>query len=167
MLIFCALVGYLYYQYDWKYEVNEKKYPHNIGHLPQNNTESNFNLCNKERIVGWFASAAMSVPIFRGSKSTFKKYILENFNTTDNSDNGFLNLRFIINCKGEVGRIEINELDIDYKPSKFSPNLVKQIVELSSRKENWNISNIKGEQLDSYMYLIYKIENGEISEILP
>ncbi len=165
VVIIGGVIGYFYYQHDWKYEVNEKKYPNNIGHLSIVNKD--FNLCNEDRIIGWFANAAMYTPIFNGSKSSFKKYILEHYISTDDTDNGFLNLRFIINCKGEVGRMEINELDIDYKPSKFSPNLVKQIIKLSSRKENWKISSIKGEQLDSYMYLIYKIEDGEISEILP
>lgn len=159
--------GYLYYKYEGRYKVNKEKYTNYIGHLPYATETSKFELCDENRIVGWFASAATYFPIYKGSKSTFKEYILQNFETVNQNDNGFLNLRFIINCKGEVGRMEINELDTDYQSTLLSPNLVNQIVTLSSRKENWTSPIIEDVTLDSYMYLIYKIENGKITEILP
>ena len=168
LLIFIGLgLGYFYYQVEGKYDVDKEKYQHHIGHLSNPDDTTKFNICNKDRIVGWFASAATYVPIYRGSKSNFKKFIGQNYKKVNETENGFLNLRFIINCKGEVGRMEINQLDNNYKKTKLSSELVEQLVTLSSKKENWTVPKFDEEPRDSYMYLIFKIENGNIAEILP
>ncbi len=160
-------LGYVYYQVEGKYDINEDKYANYIGFLQNSNETPTFKRCDEEYTVGWFASAATYVPIFKGGKPNFRKYIRQNFEVANDSDNGFLNLRFIINCEGEVGNMEVNQLDVTYKPTVFSPKLVKQLVRLSSKKENWKVPIVKEKPRGSYMYLIYKIENGEIAEILP
>lgn len=167
VLIIGAIAGYFYYQIEGKYDVNEEKYAHYIGYLGNSNDTSTFERCDETKTVGWFASAATYVQIFRGGKPNFKKYIKQNYSKVDSAENGFLNLRFIINCNGEVGHMEVNELGSNYKSTKLSPKLVEQLTKLSSRKENWIVPISKDKPTDAYMYLIYKIENGEIVEILP
>lgn len=162
ILVLASVAGYFYYEYRGKYKINKTKYAHTIGYLPKSD---NFERCS-DKIVGWFASAATYVPIYNGSKSSFRKYIQENYTQTDSLTNGFLNLRFIINCKGEVGDMEVNQVDPNYQATEFSKELVKQITQLSSRKENWQLQKTE-EPKDYYMYLIYKIEDGKIAEILP
>ena len=63
--------------------------------------------------------------------------------------------------------MEIIELGTDYRPKKLSPELVDQLVSLSSKSENWKVAEYDDEPVDSYMYLIFKIEDGKVSEILP
>jgi len=167
VLIAGAIVGYFYYQFQGKYTTNEEKYPHYIGYLSNSNESSKFKRCDESKTIGWYASAATYIPIFNGDKPKFKKSIYKNYLPGDRTENGFLNLRFIINCHGEVGYMEVNELDTNYEPTKLSPELVKQLIKLSSNKDNWIIPTSKNEPIDAYMYLIYKIENGEIAEILP
>ena len=159
--------GYFYHQYEGRYNVNAQKYPQYIGHLSTTEGNHEFERCDENRLLGWYASAATYVPIYEGSKSTFRTYIQSNFSRTASTDNGFLSLRFIINCKGDVGAMEIQELDHNYQETRLAPNLVEQLVSLSSRTENWSVPDIDGVAVDSYMYLIYKIEDGEIVEILP
>ena len=162
ILVLTALLGYFYYEFQGKYRVDENKYPHSIGHLSESN---NFKRCS-DKIVGWYASAATYVPIYKGSKYSFKRHIKENYIHSDTTTNGFLNLRFVINCQGEVGDMEVNQIDLNYQTTEFSQKLVEQLIQLSSRKENWEIPETE-EPKDYYMYLIYKIEDGKIAEILP
>ncbi len=167
LLLFGFVLGYAYYQIEGKYVVDKERYTHYIGYLPYTVTSSEFKICDEERIVGWFASAATYVTIYRGGKTQFKKFIRKNYKKVNETDNGFLNLRFIINCEGEVGRMEVNELDDNYEKTKLSPEFVQQMIALSSRNSNWAVPKFDSEKRDSYMYLIYKIKNGEITEILP
>ena len=162
VLIFAAVIGYFYYEYQGKYPVDETKYTHYIGYLSES---ENFERCS-DRIIGWYASASKFVPIYNGSKSSFNKHIKENYIPSDTITNGFLNLRFMINCKGQVGDMEISQIDPNYKATEFSTKLIDQLIELSSQKKNWKIP-VTEEPTDYYMYLIYKIKDGKIAEILP
>lgn len=159
-----VLAAYLYYQYEGKYEVNREAYQHDAGYIELQNARfvEGFNLCENGRLVGYYSSAAPE--IYKGSKYTFRQYIVGNFTITS-AISGYLDLRFHINCRGEVGNVEVNELDSDLRPAKLGDRLVEQLVKLSIRNENWQI---KSSSTDNYyMYLIYKIENGAVSEILP
>ena len=168
LLLVGAVIFYFYYQTQWKHASDEEKYPHYIGYLSKSDDNPGFTRCDENFTFGWYASAATYTDIYHGSKASFKKFIKENFQPEpDSGDNGFLNLRFIINCKGEVGNVEIIELGTDYRPKKLSPELVDQLVSLSSKSENWKVAEYDDEPVDSYMYLIFKIEDGKVSEILP
>ena len=76
-----------------------------------------------------------------------------------------LNLRFIINCKGEIGDMEVNQLNKDYQLTELNSDLVKEIIQLTVEKENWTISNNESQDY-KYMYLICNLEDGKIVEIL-
>lgn len=142
--------------------------PHigHIGYLDSNYPDATegFKRCNDELPIGFFHSAAPA--IYKDGKRTFRNHILSNFLSDSYNDNGFLNLRFLINCKGEIGDIEVNELNTNYQVSPLNPKLVKELSSLTFRKENWNVITSMDSR-DTYMYIIYKIENGEVTEILP
>jgi len=142
--------------------------PHigHIGYLDPSypDASENFKRCNDKLPIGFFHSSAPA--IYKGGKPAFSNYILSNFSKNTYNDNGFLNLRFLINCKGKIGDIEINELNTDYEISSLNSELVNELSKLTFRKENWNSIETLDKR-DTYMYIIYKIENGEITEILP
>ncbi len=167
VLLTGSAIGYFYYQHEWKYSVNDKKYPHQIGYLYPDNKDfsENFERCSEKKPIGFFDSATR-YGVYKGGKRTFQKFILNNFKNEDYSDTGFLNLRFIINCKGEIGDMEINELDTNLERATLDKNLVDHIIDISVQKKHWHIMDLD-EPRDTYMYLIYKIENGAITEILP
>ena len=166
VLIIGGVIGYFYYQYDLKYEVNSSKYQHDIGYLSPTNRDfvPNFERCSNNHLRGYYSSVGFNV--FDNSKAHFRQFIQSNFNSKRYDDSGMLNLRFIINCKGEVGDMEVNQLNKDYQITKLNNDLVEEIIQLTVEKENWVISNNKSDN-DKYMYLIFKIEDGKIVEILP
>jgi hypothetical protein len=148
-------------------EKAKTNYEHRIGYIdPETSKYSeNFKLCNDEFIVGYYSSYAPK--IYKNDKISFRRYIQENYHNKGYKDTGFLNLRFHINCEGEIGNLEINELDENLELSSLNSTLVQQLVDLSINKNNWNLFEYEGKKFDTYMYLIFKLENGNVLEILP
>lgn len=144
----------------------KKAYHHHIGHLDPANKDfsEDFKRCSDTLPIGFYHSSAPHA--YKGSKRAFVSYIHENYKNKGFSESGFLNLRFLINCEGEIGNMEINKLDKDYLPTDLNDDMVEQLVHLSVNKQNWRLPNFD-KPYDVYMYLIYKIENGNIAEILP
>lgn len=170
LIVLASLIGYYNYShYDriGKYPINIKKYPQDIGYIDSKKTKfsEGFELCYPElKPFGFYHSNRNS---FNGGKYQFRKTISENYINNEYNDSGFLNLRFYLNCNGEVGNVEINELNLEYEQTNLNNELVNHLVNLSIAKENWIPKEFKGKTYDSYMYLIFKIENGEVLEILP
>jgi hypothetical protein len=62
--------------------------------------------------------------------------------------------------------MEVNMLNKNLLLAELNKNLVDQLIELTVKRDNWKAPSLE-ESKDMYMYLTYKIEDGEITEILP
>lgn len=147
-------------------KLSELDYQDQVGFLPPSNKDwsINFKRCSNNVPIGHYSSTAPY--IFRENKGKFRQFIFESFNNNTFNDDGLLVLRFIINCEGAIGDVEENELNFDFEKKNLNDSLVEQLKELSFKPENWNF-NLTGKPLDYYMYLIFRIENGKVVEILP
>jgi hypothetical protein len=166
ILLVGILAALFYYQNQGKYQVDSEKYAHNVGYIEPSNTiqfNDDFELCGNERLIGYYHSAAPK--IYKGTKLEFREFILSNFENKGFTDSGMLNLRFHINCNGQVGNMEINELDNDFEKRSLTEELVDQLIELVSQSMNWE--PFAGKDYNYYMYLNFKIEDGNITEIIP
>ncbi len=144
---------------------NNQKYPHHIGYLDPSNPDMDkeFRRCNPDVLPYGFYSSAFKYA-FKNNPTQFKESIIPRFNKESTfSDSGFLGIRFLIDCKGNIGDYEINELNLDYKKTDFEKDMVDGLLHLCLNKEHWKGSK----NVDTYMYLILKIENGQILEIIP
>ncbi len=162
----CLLLILLFFGCD-NAEKMETKYQQRIGYIdPETSRYSDdFKLCNEKYVIGYYSSYAPK--IYKNDKIAFRKYIREHYKNKGYKDTGFLNLRFHINCEGQIGNLEVNELDENLELSSLNADLVQQLVDLSMHKNNWNLFEYEGKKFDVYMYLIYKLENGNVLEILP
>ena len=93
--------------------------------------------------------------------------MLSKYKNKGYTDSGYLNFRFIVNCKGEVGVYVIHKNDLDLIPKKFDEDLVGQLFKITSSLKKWQPNFMRGSERDFYMYLSYRIEDGEITEIIP
>lgn len=143
---------------------NKDKYSHYIGYLNPKTTD--FKNCSEDKIYGYFASASTYTNIFNGNKSIFVRKIKDNYNSTGINDTGFLNFRFLINCYNQAGNFEINQLNSEYEACEINQEITKQLLPQIKSSNAWQTPPTE-EPIDFYMYLVFKLENGKIVEILP
>jgi len=166
-LVILITIGLVYYYYIGRHPADNKKYPHYIGYLDPETTVSKdgFTLCEEKNPKYTHHGAPKRA--YRINKKEFDKNIKSKYQNKGYTDYGYLNFRFIINCTGETGMFETIQMNMDMQEKQLQSEMVKHLFELTSASENWNIIKYKEEPVDYYMYVSYKIENGEITEILP
>lgn len=156
--------GIAYYYYYGRYPANDKKYPHHVGYLNPANPDfhSSFKRCRPKTVpLGYYHSAADQA--FRIDKKTFVRNVRQVYDPQDFSASGFFNIRFLIDCQGNIGDYEINILNTEYEVTKMDALLVDQLTYILLDKKHW-----KGvQERDLYMYVILKLKDGELLEILP
>lgn len=130
-----------------------------------------FIVCDSTYIVDYYnyspGDSIYRATSYANGKNGLRKEVLTQYKNNNYSDSGYLNFRFIVNCHGEAGAYVIHENDLDLKPKSFNPDLVEQLFNITVSLKEWLPNFMRGENRDSYMYISYRIENGEITEIIP
>ncbi len=157
--------GWLYY--TTKFPVDEKAYPAYVGYINQETAVLNnsYQLCDPEAI--YHVHHGASEKGYAGNKKQFKETLLLNYKNNNYTDSGYLNFRFLVTCEGKPGWFEIIQVDTNYNKTQFSEELVSQLLALTAQAKHWNIISFNDAPVDYYMYVSYKLQNGEIVEILP
>jgi len=164
-LVLGAVYIFAWYTFKKKYLPSENQYEHRIAYIDPTKSllSDGFETCH-DYIYDYYNPQS---PTYITGKNGLRKFILENYKNNGYLDSGYLNVRFVINCKGESGRYVIHENDLNLKPKKFTPELKEQLFQLTTQLDKWKPNFIHNKKVDSYMYISYRIEHGEISEILP
>ena len=166
-LIFTGIVVYGYYKFWGRFEVDAEKYAKDIGYIDQKSALKNnaYELCNDGKIAHTYNGASLKA--YKPSKGVFRNNILNTYKNENYGESGYLNFRFLVNCKGEAGWFEIIEMDLNLNESDLNDDMVNQLLHLTSDKMHWKVLKDNGKLLNYYMYVSYRIENGDIIEILP
>ena len=82
-------------------------------------------------------------------------------------ENGLIRIRFVVNCRGETGRFRLMAMDNNYKEKSFPESVSEQLMEISKSLKGWKTKYIEGGEIDYYQYLIFKIEDAQLIEIMP
>lgn len=123
-----------------------------------------FEVCDENYILQYYNPERAT---YSKSKNGLRNFIVSNYRNNNYTDSGYLNIRFVINCKGETGRYVIHENDLNLEPTTFTTALKDQLFELTAQLKKWNPNFAHGKLRDSYMYISYRIEHGNITEIIP
>lgn len=150
-------------------------YPYRIGFIPKHsaiNLNPNFKICNEGFVVDYYNRSNSDLngePAgYIGGPKAIKKLIEKEYpNLNLKGESGMLTIRFLINCKAEIGRFEIFEDDLNYQEKKFDLEVKEQLFTITKNLKNWKANLLAGEFRDCAMYLTYKLKNGEIIAILP
>jgi len=166
LLLFGGFVAYAYYSLNGMLIPKNGKFEHSAHYINPEEAFLNddFEICNEKWIAQYYNPERAT---FSKGKNGLRKFILSNYENKNYKDSGYLNIRFIINCKGEAGRYIIHENNLNLESQKFNTDLVNQLFKLTTELKKWNPNFIGGEFRDSYMYISYRIEHGEITEIIP
>jgi hypothetical protein len=130
---------------------------------------SDFQLCYSDKDIRQYFNFSKGVQ-YKGEKPAIIQYFMENYQAVSSKKSGLLRIRFIVNCKGETGRFRIMSMNADYQPMDFEPQISNQILKLTKQMEGWlpiEMDQMDNMKLDYYQYLIFKIHNGKIIEIMP
>jgi hypothetical protein len=106
---------------------------------------------------------------YTGEKPAIEAYFQERFQYDKSSakENGYITVRFIVNCKGQTGRFRTKEIGLNYKPKTFRGGISAHLLDLTRNMKGWQPGTYKGGQYDYYQYLTFTIENGKILRITP
>jgi hypothetical protein len=86
------------------------------------------------------------------------------------SGDGSIIVHFNINCKGEVGRFGLQQMDQNYQNTSFGLEIVKHIIQQVATIKEWPSSQSDYDYLpfsDVHAFLMFKIKNGKIVDLCP
>lgn len=137
---------------------------HKIGELEANDSidDNDFKLCNEDQIAEYYG---MNTD-YTGGKKAIKSRILNELQFLDFKESGLLTYRFIVNCKGEIGRFRLKATNTDLQKTEVDSKNIREMEKALSKLKNWNPAiNKSGHTYDSYYVLNFKIENKKIVDI--
>lgn len=108
--------------------------------------------------------------IYKGEKIALISEFAQIFDTTylSSKNDGYITLRFVVNCNKEVGMIRTEAFSFDYEAQNIEEELLLKLKKALVSLKNWpKIEDGNGNAFDYYLYLTLKISNGKIETILP
>ncbi|GAB4229476.1 MAG: hypothetical protein Tsb0034_01070 [Ekhidna sp.] len=104
---------------------------------------------------------------YDGEKARILREFDTKFQGVSETENGYVTIRFIVNCEGKTGRFRMTTMDSDYKEIDLSNRLTNQLMEITRSLDGWKPGVFDGKNYDYYQYLTFKIVNGKIESIVP
>lgn len=146
-------------------QTQEKKYVH-VGSIEPDPSldESTFTVCDEKWIFEYYNFQKGFQ--FEGEKSALIQYFKSNYKVQAN-DTGYFTVRFVVNCKGETGRFRMEAMNFSYQPIEMREATTSQLLKLCMELKGWGIGVYQEKERDYYQYLTFKLEDGQITEILP
>lgn len=152
-----------------KKTIEKQEYLRWVGDIKQNNQidDMDFKVCHgDENSIQYFNLGGG--PIYNGEKPHIIQTFKDNYQPiTKKNQNGFIRIRFMVNCEGKAGRFRVLQSDENYRETKFDDAIVTQLEKITKGIENWVVLYRDEIPIDYYMYLIFKITDGQLTEILP
>ncbi len=121
-----------------------------------------FSLCDDRHVVKHYQSQ----PWYKEQGVDISELIVNEFADCPKVANldGFITIRFLVNCTGNVGRIRTYELDRSYQKTTF-PQITSKVVEFLKQHSPWNPGVVKDQPYDTFCYLNCRVEDGIIKEV--
>lgn len=128
--------------------------------------KKDFTLCNDKYILQYFNNSEGLT--YEGEKLAIEQASSEKYKSEGlKKESGFIRIRFVVNCKGETDRFRILASDENFQEKLFDDKITNQILQISKELNGWKPKKYQNVLYDYYQYLIFKIEKGQIIEILP
>ncbi len=148
----------------------DPEYERHVGDIKINPKldDPTFELCHGDEYVAQYFNYAEDFPFVAEKDSLIRLFQSTYVPVNKKGQSGYVRIRFIVNCKGESGRFRITESDFNYQPFQFKRKIIKQLYDITKNIEKWDVisDEVNGPR-DYYMYLIFKIKDGQLIEILP
>ena len=146
----------------------KSEYPNYVGDIEFNSEIDNkdFELCSSKHIYQYFNFGDGLV--YEGEKLAIEKEFTEKYKSEIiKNETGLIRINFVVNCKGKTDRFRLISMDENYKDKVFVKSITEQLMGITKNLKGWKGKKYKEREIDYYQYLIFKIENGQLKEILP
>jgi len=129
--------------------------------------DPSFKLCSQEDKIKQYFHIGEG-PMYKGEKPHLVRFFKDNFETLPgHNQDGLIRVRFVVNCEGKAGRFRLLQSDFEYNEITFDKKITSQLIQITSEVEKWQKVFLGEDGVDYYTYLIFKINDGQITEILP
>ncbi len=129
--------------------------------------DSTFVLCNGEDRVYQYFNDSKGM-LYKGGKPLIDSAFAKNYRPKKSwGDTGLVRIRFIVNCKGQADRFRLLTSDFNYQPKEFDKRITIQLMEITKSLDGWETMYLRETPVDYYQYLLFKIVDGQIINILP
>ncbi|MDQ3394696.1 MAG: hypothetical protein M3512_11375 [Bacteroidota bacterium] len=129
--------------------------------------DENFALCGLQLNVADYYNSSPHVQYSKGKRVMVNLINSKIIKQKLNDESGYLTFRFIVNCKGEPGWFKIEQSDLNFNEKKFNQETIDHLYEIVYDLKTWSPSVLDETPRDVYIYLTFKIKNGELLDILP
>ncbi|SFT52983.1 hypothetical protein SAMN04489724_1171 [Algoriphagus locisalis] len=139
-----------------------------VGDIPYDPDfdKADFKLCHGDSNARQYFNFGQGFQ-YEGEKLAMVQEFKNSYKPVGVDDSGLIRIRFLVNCKGESGRFRVIAMDNNYNEMVFDKRITNQLLQITKQLDGWKILPTIEEPLDYYQYLIFKIEEGNILEILP
>ncbi len=105
---------------------------------------------------------------YKGEKYELKRFFNQRYSAKKMAgETGLIRIRFLVNCKGETGRFRLIGMDENYASKTFNAAITNQLLQLTKSLTGWKLMPNDDTPEDYYQYLIFKIQDGQLIEMLP
>jgi len=152
-----------------KTSTEKQKYLRWVGDIEQNEQidEPGFRVCHGDDKVFQYFNLGKG-PVYRGEKIKVLNTFKEKYKPVPGKNqDGLIRIRFVVNCQGKAGRFRLLQSGYDYQEKVFHKKITSQLLAITKEVEGWEVLYEDETPVDYYMYLIFKIKDGHLTEILP
>lgn len=143
------------------------KYPATTGDIAfdSKTDKANYEVCGD---CGMWQYFDFSEKTYDGDKLAIEKVFQELYNPKNvKHESGLVRIRFIVNCLGETERFRLMASDENYQEKSFDESITSQLLEITKNLKGWKPMTYNNAKMNYYQYLVFKIKDGQIQEILP
>lgn len=147
-----------------------EEYKHSVGDIEYNASvdDSTFKRCHSVENTAQYFNFSDGFR-YKGEKRELINLFQSQYKPIKRKkQNGYIRIRFVVNCKGESGQFRVLQSNKNFEPFEFHPKVVSQLLEITKSLDGWLVVNddINGPR-DYYQYLIFKMKDGKIEDLMP
>ena len=138
---------------------------HDLSYIPYDAKvdQADFVICDSTD----FRSGRNGIQYIGGSNK-LREDINSNFvsNKKYETFNGYVVIRFLVNCEGKSGRYRTQSLNLDFSPVKAPSGLLSQTTQLIKNLDTWEKHSLNDSRMEFSKFINLKFNNGQIQHIL-
>lgn len=145
------------------------KYPAQVGDIlfDKRTDDPDFKRCIPENKYAYQYYNDSKGFQYKGEKLAIIEKLAKTDLTADGKFNGYIVVRFLVNCEGKTGLFRVKQIDSEYHEVNQDNQLKDKLLSFTKSLNAWIPKEIEGKKIDYYQYINYKIVDGKVSEILP